>query len=158
MKMIILLLASALSAHAEVTNVSPVTNVTHTITTNRVAAAAVAEIPVPMTLSSLRFVVGNQFVMGADIAADKLVLDVPGSTRKLCSYTLEPSLWYVVETRVTVEGGIIQTTRQKPVTGQTDMSPNLPRNRFTGDYDSFTVYLVATPLVPPRVPGEETTP
>jgi hypothetical protein len=143
--------------YAEGTNSSPVTNVTNT-TTNRVTAAAVAESPVPMTLSSLRFVVGNQFVMGADIAADKLLFDVPGSARKLCSYTLDPTQYYVVETKVTIEGGILQTKRQLPVTGVTDMSPNLPRNKFTGEYDSYTVFLVASPLVPPRVPGEETKP
>jgi len=148
------LLAS--TASAQVTNVGT-TNLTHTVT-NRAAAASVPEMQVPMVLSSLRFVVTNDLVMGANIAADQLVLDVPGSSRKMCSYLLDPAAWYVVETKVTVAGGILQTKRQQPITGITDLSPNLPRNQFTGEYDSYKIFLVPTPSVPPRVPGEVTTP
>lgn len=177
-KLLLLLLASALSGYAQpftnfvttnivtyttnavivppaITNViAPGTGIT--ITTNH--AADVIELQVPMVLSSLRFILGNETVMGADIAADKLLLDVPGSARKMFSYKLDATLWYVVETRVTITGGILQTKRFQPETGITDLSPNLLRNQFTGEYDSYKVFLVPTPLVPPRIPGEVTTP
>jgi hypothetical protein len=147
LKTLILLLTAALPSYAQVTNVVT-TNVTHTAT-NRAPATA-AEFQVPITLSSLRFVVGSEYVMGANLAADKLLLDVPGSTRKLWSYTLEPSAWYVVETKVTTTGGILETKRFQPITGVTDLSPNLPRNQYSGEFDTFKLFLVPPPPDPPR--------
>jgi hypothetical protein len=157
MKKLILILAAALAltSSAQTTNLVA-TNVTHTVT-NRLAGE-VTEIQVPLVLSSLRFVITNVFVMGADITADRLLLDVPGSSQKMFSYKLDPTAWYVVETKIMVESGIIQTKRFRPETGLTDMSPNLLRNRFSGEFDSYKVFLVPTPPVPPRDPGEVTTP
>ncbi len=106
-------------------------------------AAKIPGIPVPLNLSSLRFrMPDGSFVMGANIPADQLSLDVPGSTNKLFSYTLDPAQRYQTETVVTHDGGIVETNTFAPETGISDKSPNLPRNQFSGKYDEENVYLL----------------
>lgn len=90
--------------------------------------------------------------MGSNIPSDQLSQDVPGSTNKLFSFALDPTQWYVIETKVTVEGGIRVTKRQAAQTGVADVSPNLPRNQYTGEYDTFNVLLVPPPAIPPAPP------
>ncbi len=113
-------------------------------------ATKIPGIPVPITLSLFRFKMPDgTFVMAADIPADQLAQDVPGSVAKLPNFKLDPALWYQDETIVMREGNIVVTTVFAPATGQIDKSPNIPRNIYSGRYDEFNVYLVPAPAAPP---------
>lgn len=102
---------------------------------------------VPASLESLRYIVDGKVVMAADISRDQLLLDVPEATNKLFSFKLDPTQHYQVVTIVAKENMSVETVFGVE-TGVSDKSPNLTRNRFTGQFDTFAVYLVPPPPTP----------
>ncbi len=96
-------------------------------------------IPVGINLETFRFMLDGKVVMAANLPAGVVLLDVPGSTQKMFEFTTDPAKRYQEETIVATATGTV-TYYQAPKTGISGLSPNLPRNEFTGQYDAFNLY------------------
>lgn len=114
------------------------------------AAKIAGGVLVGINLETFRYLVNGKTVMAADIPAGRLLLDVPEASNKMFSFPLDKAETYQVETIVTIASGIVTYTHA-PVTGMEDISPNLRRNEFSGQFDTFNVYRLPSQM-PPATP------